>query len=536
MKIKKIRLTNGYKRFFDLTIDLGDDPKRIVVLVGPNGCGKSSVLDGMLFLHNAHRPIGDKGSRDYRYHSMTSKSDFNHNSVKIEFLDGDYPTVRYSMEQSGNSTTIFSFRSPYRYNKALNVTQSAATEEIRTNDYGASTTSDLDDKMEQNYRRLYVAYNRYMNDNDCKPSEAKTKIIGDLNRSIERCLSLKISSIGEIEASRGSLFFAKSDQSGEIDFNVLSSGEKEVIDLLLDLYLRRDDYKSTIFLFDEPELHISTAIQKNLLQEIDRLVGEDCQIWITTHSIGFLRAIQQEMRDKSQVIQFRSADDLGSVPCVLKPMQLTHANWRDVFSVALDDLVNLLSPERIIYCEGRDRPGVNGEEKGTDAKVYNCIFAQTRPETVFVSSGGNTELDQRSSIAIAIIGKVFPTLEIWVLKDRDMVSGKDATERDRQGYLKTNNENHRVLARREIENYLFDKEVLSAYCGANSFEFDESKYDGIVTDITNQDVKSFFTDIKRICGIGFNMNEEKFKIELAKYIDPVMGVFKDLENCIFLRK
>jgi len=28
MKIKKLQLKNGYKRFHDLTIDLGDNPKR----------------------------------------------------------------------------------------------------------------------------------------------------------------------------------------------------------------------------------------------------------------------------------------------------------------------------------------------------------------------------------------------------------------------------------------------------------------------------------------------------------------------------
>ena len=48
MKIRKIRMKE-YKRFYDLTIDLGDAPKRIVALVGPNGCGKSSVFDAMLF-------------------------------------------------------------------------------------------------------------------------------------------------------------------------------------------------------------------------------------------------------------------------------------------------------------------------------------------------------------------------------------------------------------------------------------------------------------------------------------------------------
>lgn len=56
MRIKKIQFKNGYKRFFDLTIDL-ESPKRIIALVGTNGCGKSSVFDGMLFLNNAHNAI-----------------------------------------------------------------------------------------------------------------------------------------------------------------------------------------------------------------------------------------------------------------------------------------------------------------------------------------------------------------------------------------------------------------------------------------------------------------------------------------------
>lgn len=70
MRIKKVRLKNGYKRFRDLTIDLGDNPARIVALVGPNGCGKSSVLDGLLFHQHAYDVIGSTGHRDMTYHSM----------------------------------------------------------------------------------------------------------------------------------------------------------------------------------------------------------------------------------------------------------------------------------------------------------------------------------------------------------------------------------------------------------------------------------------------------------------------------------
>ena len=62
MKIKRISLL-AYKRFLNLHIELGDHPARIVALVGPNGCGKSSVFDAMLFLNNSFAAIGNTGRK-----------------------------------------------------------------------------------------------------------------------------------------------------------------------------------------------------------------------------------------------------------------------------------------------------------------------------------------------------------------------------------------------------------------------------------------------------------------------------------------
>lgn len=176
----------------------------------------------------------------------------------VDFVEGSYQKIREQKIKTGNDKTIFSLRSSYRYNSNLKVQQSKATAEIKLNNYGATTSSDLDDKMEENYRRLYIKYNNYLNDTDCKPSEAKQKIIGDLNSSIKKCLNLEIFSIGNIESSQGTLYFKKPDHPTEFEFNVLSSGEKEVVDVLLDFYLRQDEYNDTIFLLDEPELHVST--------------------------------------------------------------------------------------------------------------------------------------------------------------------------------------------------------------------------------------------------------------------------------------
>ncbi len=533
MRIKKIRLKE-YKRFHDLTIDLGEKPKRIIALIGPNGCGKSSVFDGILYYNNVHQQIGNKGYKDSSYHSMTQSNDFNWQNIEIEFIEGSYDSKSNERQKIGKQNTLFSFRSPYRYNNNLRISESRATTDITLNNYGATTTSDLDDKMEDNYRRLYIKYNNYLNEEDCKPSEAKKVIIGHLNDSLENCLNLRLDSIGNIESSRGTLYFKKSDYLNSFDFNVLSSGEKEVFDILLDLYLRKEEYNDTIFLFDEPELHINTAIQRKLLIEINKLIDPNCQIWIATHSIGFLRALQEELKDECQIIEFKSDIPWASSVQILNPIHVSHSKWKDIFHTALDDLTGLISPKRIIYCEGRAEPSNNGEERGLDAIVYNNIFSEKYPDTLFISSGGNTELDHRSQIAIAILTKVFSKVEILLLKDRDSASGKQTSMADRDIYLDSNPTHHRMLERWEIENYLYDKEVLQEYCKLKDLQFDENAYDNFVTDIENQNLKDETGRIKTICNIIVSINQEKFKINLSEVINKNMKIYKALESCIFI--
>lgn len=532
MFVKKIEMKD-YKRFHDLTIDLGNTPKRIVALVGPNGCGKSSVFDAMLFVSNAYGKKGQGDPRDYHYHSLNQDPAFNYTKVSINFDKGTFNEVYSLKSKSGEERAIFSFRSSFRYNSVLKIKETRAVNNILENNYGASSASDIDQRIEQDYRRLLSKYNSYMNEQDVKPSEARKYIIGELNESIGKCLDIQISSIGNVEGNKGTLYFKKADSDIEFEYNVLSAGEKEVIDILLDLYLRKEFYKDSVYMIDEPELHLNTSIQRALLLEINKLVPNGCQIWIATHSTGFLRAIQEDLKNDSQIIEFKRENKWASEKYVLVPATLSHKNWQRIFSTALDDLSKLICPKIIVYCEGKDKPALDGSDLGLDAEVYNTIFCEQYPDVLFISSGGNTELDQRSDIAIAIFSKVFSELQILVLKDRDMASGKMTSLKDRELYLENNPKNHRVLKRFEIENYLYDKEVLEAYCLENHLEFNLDKYNSIVKDINNDNLKDQTSAIKSCCNIKSSLNPEVFKRNLASYITKNMNVYKELEKVIF---
>ena len=131
---------------------------------------------------------------------------------------------------------------------------------------------------------------------------------------------------------------------------------------------------------------------------------------------------------------------------------------------------------------------------------------------------------------------MFSDIEILVLKDRDVSSGKSNSENDRLIYLQNNPQNHRVLKRWEIENYLYDKEVLKNYCAKNSLAFNEEEYDKFVVDINNQNLKDETGRIKNLCGITTSINPETFKLTLSGYVEIDMNVYSELEKCVFNRE
>lgn len=526
MRVKTLSLKK-FKRFDDLTIDLGKSPKKIIALAGPNGCGKSCVFDGLLSLQNAYEQIGSFGRKDSNFFSKDQEPTYLDeitNKVRLEFDTGDFNSVINDKRKLQLARTIFCFRSSYRMSQNLDVTELRSLSDIKNNDFGASHSIDLDDKMTVNYKRLLVYYDNFRKENGYTDEKARDSLLGDLNRMIRNCVNLEIVDLGNILDRRGKIYFKKKDTSRTFDFNLLSSGEKEVVDILLDLFVRKESYSDTIYCIEEPELHLNTGIQRKILIEIANLIPETCQLWISTHSVGFLRALQDELKSISQILDF-SEKEYFSGTHTITPIKHNRTNWQRIFQTALDDITGLLAPKRIIYCEGKPTPGPSNIEVGFDAEVYNQIFSEEFAESLFISSGGGGEQIRNSSLALSVLSKAFNGVELLVLKDRDGVDDEART------IFLSANKTHRMLVRREIENYFFDEEILSLYCASKGQALDKSQFSNLVSDVLKQDLKPLGQKIQHL--VGFDGTVTDFMIELSKHMSNSTTTYNELKQCIF---
>jgi len=514
MRVSKLHLTD-FKRFHDLTIDLSGRQTRIVALVGPNGSGKSSVFDAFEEVSSNFKGRGGRQSNYFKksmFHDIAATPQYEYQN-HIE-LTSDPAANTYDRK------SIY-IRSAYRFTPRISVDAVRKLADVEEDGNRPKYLIDTDVRLQDNYERLISRFYDEVYDKDVTGKKWSQDNIDGLNAVLEKVLEIKVSSLGNPAQGQGTLYFEKG-LSKKFPYEILSAGEKEVIDLVLDLYVKKEIYTNSIICIDEPELHISTAIQRKLLIELEKLIPENSQLWVATHSIGFLRALQEDLWAKTAVIDFTGSNfDAGSV---LKPITGTRSDWSKIFATALEDLTGLLAPKTIVYCEGRSEPTPAGQEQGLDAEVYNQIFAETHNETLFVSSGGG-DAQKNALLAIRVLGKALSDVSFFLLKDLDT---KSVTERE--AFL-NEDASRRMLTRREIENYLFDKEVLIKYCALEGTTFDEARYDALVTDLTGQDLKPVQQQIQAACGKGGSVDE--FKRSIAKAINSETRAYIELVAAVF---
>lgn len=529
MRIKSIHLQN-YKRFTDLRIADIPDTTRLVVMVGPNGSGKSSVFDALLFKARYIPEVMSTSLDDYYYkdESLLSIQPRHYTNEIWQQMNIGF----HSSNPTGTKwRTVFHVRSPYRNEPDFTVNSISslppAAEHARFN-----RIIDTDQAVLDNYQRLVWKRQTDLDSKvpgDTTFAEYRASAIAPLQFAVSSLFpDLSLKDFGGLTGDTKGFRFEKGAVT-DFPYKNLSGGEKAAFDLLLDLFVKREEFEDAIYCIDEPEAHIAVAIQGKLLESLLSLLPPGAQLWIATHSVGFIRAASQRSEENQDVVFLDFGDSDFDKPIVLKPRRTSRSFWRGVYGVALADLAALVGPDRIVLCEGnRDDPA-----EGHDARCYTEIFGDKYGDTLFLSRGAATQVE-RSDDLKSIIQLILEGIEVLKLIDRDDMTDKKRTERLVEGGV-------RVLDRRELENYLYDREVLETLFRTHGKDTLPVSITRLLVDAMTGDTKKTSRQIldesrKELPHVFLGNNRREFEVShLAPALRETDSVYRALEACVFCR-
>jgi hypothetical protein len=452
MKIKQIELRN-FKRFTHLIVENIPETAKLVVLVGPNGSGKTSFIEA---LNHYYRYIGYSNIGDYHYLRKTGNfnkaSDSNWYTelsqlVKIDFYDKNFD----NQEIRGH----FYFRSAYRnepdfkidsMHRQQNPTESARLVSLIQNDQTVSA----------NYQRLiaYTISGIFDSKNDTKSvASLREELTGKVGAAIERIFEdLKFSSLGE-PLNNGNFYFTKG-ATENFSYRNLSAGEKSAFDLILDMVVQSNYYPDAVYCIDEPETHMHTKLQGKVLRELFSLIPGQSQLLLATHSIGMLQEAQEIEKENPGTVVFLDFGERDfDTEQVIRPTKIGKAIMDKFYELAFGDFAKLMLPKTVVFCEGDP----NGEKrKDFDKTIYSTIFADTHPETLFISGGSCNDIENIEKKSGQIIETLLKNTQVIKIVDRDDRSPQEVASLIKMGI--------KVLKMRNLESYMFDDEVIKKLC------------------------------------------------------------------------
>lgn len=536
MRISNIHIQH-YKRFTDLTITGLPSTAKLVVLVGPNGSGKTSLFEAF--------------NHWYRWRGFSNVGDMLYSVKKEDGIDLNvndwYSKVSlvdlYFHDATLNSKDViqgkFYFRSAYRNDPDFTINNfSRQVNPIHEQKHNLMST---DATVSSNFQRLVssAVSGLFKGDNDSKTVEAlREELIGKIRDSLKRVFGdLVLTGVGKDPLNNGSFFFTKGVVEN-FHYKNLSAGEKSAFDLILDLIIKSTSFPHAVYCIDEPEAHMHTHLQSVLLQELYQLIPNDSQLWVSTHSLGMLRKAQELETANPGTVVFLDFDGRDFDTAVtIEPTVINKTIFRRFMQLALDDFSAFIAPQRIVFCEGNPKGYAN---PNFDAQVYTKIFGEYFPEVAFVSVGSCTEVENIDNTIVKSITGLLRESDVIKVVDRDDLCDAEVKTLLEKG-IKT-------LSRRHIECYLFDDEVITKLCTltghsdkiADCLAAKEKALNAnIARGLPKEDVKSasgtITVELRKIlsltrCG---NTRESFILNTMAPVITPDMVVYKELEYSIF---
>lgn len=452
MRIRKIELKN-FKRFTDLTISDIPETSKLVLLIGSNGSGKSSLFDAFDWLSKGAYKVlpytGDEGINYYRKNSDSEPQ------VMIEFQDSSI------IEKTSNSISIgrelaqrFLGRSSIRI--VPRISNNANPANVSSDQDSPATYIENDTRFVNDVFLFIQQINNALREPVFRGKQADTlKIFRDfiepLNNSLlkifggDETITIQIAEFQDATPSTTAKLIFKKGES-KINYDLLSHGEKQVIILLINFIVRQMYYKDSIIFIDEMDCHLNTALQSTLLDEIiSRWIPNDSQLWTASHSLGFIDYARNS--EVSSIIDFNLLN--FDTKNELLPQSKDNL---EVYEIAI--------PKATI---------------ATILKGYKLIVVENKNDEHF-----NASLGQDGYLFLPANNNREVFLTVKSDKDKLGLRDRDYLKTDEIEKIKTQLPNLKILLLSTFENYIYHPENIA------ELDFDEFNIEEYIGEITNQ--------------------------------------------------
>lgn len=447
MRISALSLTN-FKRFTQLDIKNIPEDTRLVLLIGSNGSGKSSMFDLFDWLNKGWRkgpPYGTDSENLAYYRKDKGKP----SAAEIELADGETIIKEdWTMTNGRDLTARFIGRSSIRI--VPRIGNNAQPESVAEDRDSPSTFIENDTRFVNDVHLYIQSINKALREPVFSGRQADTlKIFQDFiepfNTSLANIFgdnpqtSIRIAEFEDATPqSPARLIFQKG--GSRINYDLLSHGEKQVVILILNFIVRKEYYKDAILFIDEMDVHLNTKLQYNTIKEItERWIPESSQLWTASHALGFIDYAHDY--EYGVVLDFDELD--FDVPQTITPAP---KDGYEIFELAVSKefLAKAFSGNRIIFSEESDTAFYN------DLGIANTLFFDGKDKLGAFHNAKNTGQQ--------------------ALVDRDYLTDEEiVTLRGTYPFL-------RVLPFYSIENLLYHPDNLQEYYFLVGKPFDKDAY------------------------------------------------------------
>ena len=431
MLIQKLQLTN-FKRFTDLTIDLSGEEQtpKLVLLIGANGSGKSCVFDGFniiasySYLHrlesnnkNSAYYVKDKSileksklevifpykGEDARLVVETSENIKEasfytelslDNTISWQYVEKKDEKISDTLRKHSYILDSFKIYGRNAIKALPDLDLPVGTnfvDNVKKDLDRPNNTTERDERLKSNFAYLPYWLDIYAKEEQNQNltfSQLKTRFYDQFTTSFNNVFAKNKNPLTfkEVKPNRD---FNEADEfiftkgNSEVEYKLLSMGEKLVVDIILDIIVRKPFYTDSIVYFDELDIHLHTDLQYDLMAEIMSLLGNlNSQVWVASHSLGFIQYATEY--DRGAVIDLDNRDFDVRQTLVPRPN-----NNIDVYEIAVPKgmIFNIFNDKKLILCENQNDEYFNnlGLEKTlfVGQKDKETVIAQVKNQPLF---------------------------------------------------------------------------------------------------------------------------------------------------------